>query len=227
MSTITKEITKIITIKSVDKEEGILKATITTFGNTDKVGDIMDDKCLDKFMDDFKTDPDKNRVRLLFNHNRDVILGKFTKFEKTATGIEGTAKLSDTSSSRDVKELVKDGVLDSMSIGFRAKEYSMMEGEDDEGRPTHGVRFLEIELSEVSVVDSPANELATINSLKSVDEINPRELEKHFISQGLSGKLAKTLTAKCKVNLKSLRDEEINLRDEEDAIRIINNYKRK
>ena len=56
--------------------------------------------------------------------------------------------------------------LRGVSIGFRALEYSYMDG--------GGIRFTECEIYELSLVTIPANAAATIQSIKAMDTSGTR-----------------------------------------------------
>ena len=100
---------------------------------------------------------DKDEIRVLWQHNPDEPLGKPTSLRRSGNGIEIEAVMSDTARGRDARNLVRDRVVDRLSIGFDAIRTSLtkMNGED--------VRLLEkAKLYEVSLVTWGANPRARI-----------------------------------------------------------------
>jgi HK97 family phage prohead protease len=106
-----------------------------------------------------------SRVKILFNHNPDVPIGKPLAFEETPEGLKVRAKISDTAVGRDVLKLMRDGVLDSMSIGFDPIKFTYEEHSEDKQTWRH---IQEIRLWDVSVVTFPANAEALISDVNSV-----------------------------------------------------------
>lgn len=104
-------------------------------------------------------DKGQDRV-ILYQHDTDSPIGKARIFEdEKGLGFEGTI-ITSTSKGHDTYELIKNGVLSKMSIGFNVIE--------DEWK--NGVRFLkEIDLWEISVVTFPANDEAEVMAMKSID----------------------------------------------------------
>lgn len=147
----------ILEIKSVDEEKRIIRGTATT-PTPDRVGDIVEPLGV-KF---------KNPMPLLWQHKSALPVGQVRFDKATEDGIEFEAVLARPKTSQvlvdrveEAWESVKLGLVKAVSIGFRAIEYSFM----DDG----GIRFVETEVMELSLVTIPANADATINSIKSVD----------------------------------------------------------
>lgn len=106
----------------------------------------------------------ENDVRLLFNHNADLILAR-TKADtltlsKDDAGLVSEAEFPDTSYARDLAESMDRGDVDGMSFGFRTIEDTWEEEEhevDGVGTVTILVRTLvRVELFDVSIVVYPA-----------------------------------------------------------------------
>lgn len=103
----------------------------------------------------------KNPVLLWAHDHYEMAVGKATKIWVEGTGkraklmIEGTIH-EYTDRARALKQLVKDGVINTMSVGFRAIE---MEGDT----------YTSQELLEVSFVNVPANPQAVISAVKSLE----------------------------------------------------------
>lgn len=146
------------------------------------------------------------KVKMLWGHKSDMMpLGKFTMIEEREAGLYVEGKISETSHGKDVMTLLRDGAIDSMSIGYIAKESDYR---DD------GVRVIkDLDLFEVSLVNFPMNEKAIITQVKN--QFNPRELERVLCEAGYSNSQAKRIAS---VGIKSLReaDEERKTIDEQE-----------
>ena len=108
-----------------------------------------------------------DRVKILFNHNPDVPIGRPTLLEETPEGLRLRARISETAAGKDSLTLMRDGVMDSLSIGFDPIKFTYQEHEDDKQMWRH---IQEIRLWEVSVVTMPANPAALITDINSLDE---------------------------------------------------------
>jgi HK97 family phage major capsid protein/HK97 family phage prohead protease len=147
----------VLDVKSVDEDKRVISGIATT-PTPDRVGDIVEPLGV-KF---------KNPLPLLWQHMSDKPVGS-VKFNKpTKDGITFEASLPTLSEPGTLKDRIDEAwqsvkmqLVRGVSIGFRAIEYSWM----DDG----GIRFLESEVLELSLVTIPANADATIQSIKSFD----------------------------------------------------------
>ena len=207
-------ITKSALITKADYETGEIQAYVTTFENKDVVNDVIKQGALDDFITKFENS-ETDIVRLLLNHDRNLILGQWVKFEVDEYGVLGTAKLSDVQSAKDVKTLIADGILGSVSIGFKSSDFE----KNEDG----GMDFNKIELIETSIVDRPANSQARITSVKSEDgSINKKLLEQTLRDAGCSSREAKTIVSVVSKTLPNVRDE--CDRDEE-LLKLLSDFK--
>lgn len=161
----------LLEIKAVSDEKREITGIATT-PEPDRVGDIVEPMGA-KF---------KNPVPLLWQHRHDSPVGT-VKFDKpTKIGITFTATLPMIAEDGALKSLVdmawqavKAQLVRGVSIGFRPIEYSFM----DDG----GIRFVETEIYELSLVTIPANASATIQTVKAMDlqpnKSGPVRLIKH------------------------------------------------
>lgn len=112
----------------------------------------------------------RNRMMLLWNHDSSNPLASTRNGSLQLTednvGLKVTATLPDTTLGRDISELVRTGVVDSMSFGFSVKRDSWSK----DGQ----TRYLEdVTLYEVSLVSTPAYEgTAGTVSVRSGDVIS-------------------------------------------------------
>lgn len=128
----------------------------------------------------------KSRMpKMLWQHDPGQPIGKWLEAREDKNGLYLRGKLSlGTTQGRDAYALMKDGVLDGLSIGYRTRK-SFNEG---------NVRVLkEIDLLEVSLVTFPMNPLATVTGMKS--EFTERDLERVLRQTGFSRTEAKAITA--------------------------------
>lgn len=147
----------VLTVKAVDEERRVLTG-VATSPSPDRHGDIVEPLGI-KF---------KNPMPLLWQHRSDQPVGTVRFDKPTKDGVTFEAKIatiSEPGALRDRLEeawqSVKIGLVRAVSIGFRSLEHSFM----DDG----GIRFLESEVLELSLVTIPANSDATIQSIKSFD----------------------------------------------------------
>lgn len=103
-----------------------------------------------------------DRVKLLANHDRDRTLGRATHLDEEARGLVGTVKVSKTTAGDEALELVRDGALDSFSVGF----FPVTGGDVWTRNRTH-VDRIEVKLAEVSLTGFPAYDGARVESVRS------------------------------------------------------------
>jgi uncharacterized protein len=127
----------------------------STFGNLDQGGDVV---LHGAFSNSIKT-----RVpRLLWQHDMTEPVGRVVSLSEDERGLHGEYKLSRTSRGHDAYQLLKDGAIDSMSIGYVPEEQEF----DDAG-----VRLLKsVNLLEISLVSIPMNEEARVTAVKAARE---------------------------------------------------------
>ncbi|KFI52626.1 phage major capsid protein [Bifidobacterium biavatii] len=101
---------------------------------------------------------DIESAKLCYQHGE--LIGRITAAETREDGLHITARISDTQRGRDVVALLRDGALDSLSIGFIP-----MEDEVDKAGITHRKR---VRLLETSVVSWPAYEAAKITGQRNM-----------------------------------------------------------
>ena len=198
---VTKSVDGPLRMKAFDVEEGVIKAYVTTFGNEDLVGDIIEKGALDEFIKDFNSQKSPS-IPMLWEHKRDDIIGQWTKFEADDYGVLGEGELyKGVSRADDVRIYLEKGAVGSVSIGFMSKDYEI-------NKATGGRNFKEVTLFETSIVLTPANPQAQIVSAKT-DEgaIDLRNLEKALRDAGLSRNEAKAFISAGKDTLRDAVDE--------------------
>lgn len=145
-------------IKSINDGERIITGIATT-PTPDRVGDVVEPLGV-KF---------KNPLPLLWQHQTDQPVGT-VKFDKpTEAGITFQAKMPTIDEPGTLKDRldeawqsIKVGLVRAVSIGFRAIEFAFM-------KETDGIRFIQTEVLELSLVTIPAQVDARIETVKSID----------------------------------------------------------
>ena len=151
---------KSLVVKEVDDEKGVFTAYLSTYGNADRVGDVISEGA---FSDSVAK---KSVVPMLFNHDRNKVIGKLELTDdKNGLSVKGTLNKNDDLAN-NIHDLLKMGALDSMSVGMIVKDYTPV----DKKNPFGAWNIDKAEVLEGSVVTVPANEMATISSIKEITE---------------------------------------------------------
>lgn len=160
MRKLNNERIKEFVVKASADEAFTFEGYLSTFGNADCVGDVIEHGAFD---DSLKK---KAVVPMLFNHDRNSIIGKM-ELSVNSVGLYVTAYLAENiQKAQEVYELLKFGALDSMSIGMRVNEYEPI----DKADPWGAWLIKSAEVLEGSVVTIPANDQAVITSVKDDTE---------------------------------------------------------
>ena len=140
-----------------DDEQGIFEGYASVFGNIDSDGDVIEKGAFRKTLAEGVA---SGGVLILAQHeDRDEPLGKSLSLEEDDHGLKIKGYISPTRKGMDYRLLLKDGVIDAMSIGLAVtNDYRG----DDGARHITGA-----ELFEVSLVNIPANDQARIQRYKS------------------------------------------------------------
>ena len=124
--------------------------------DTDRAGDVIEKEAWEKGgLDNYTNNP-----VVLFNHDYNRPIGRATGLETDDRGLKITANIS--KSAGDVTNLVKEGILRGLSVGFRVRDADYIE-------ETDGLKISDAELFEISVVSVPANQSATFSVAKAFD----------------------------------------------------------
>lgn len=171
------------------KDDGSFEGYASTFGNVDQGYDVV---MPGAFTQTLKERP-ANQIKMLWQHDPAQPIGVWTNAMEDEKGLFVTGKLlTDLQRGAEAQTLMKAGVIDSMSIGYKT-----LEADYDKS----GIRQLKsLGLYEVSMVTFPMNEQATVTAMK---EFDPREMEANLREAGLSRSDAVKAVA---IFRKSLRD---------------------
>lgn len=149
----------LIEIKAIDEDERIIEGMATT-PTPDSYDDIVDPMGAEYDLP----------IPYLWQHNSREPIGWVTNAKPTEEGIPVKVRIAKTDEPGKLKELldyawqqIKLRLVRGQSIGFRPLEYSYMED-------TGGIRFVRWKWLELSAVTIPANEDATIDVVRSIDQ---------------------------------------------------------
>ena len=155
----TKHLQIPLEIKSVS-ETGVFSGYGSVFHNEDSYGDVVRPGAFKKSLAEWAK---KGRLPpMLWQHDRREPIGVFTKMVEDEKGlfVEGRLLIDDIPQARAAYALLKEKALGGMSIGYR----EILIEQDHDEKVTN---LLELDLWEVSIVTFPANEEATVDSVKS------------------------------------------------------------
>lgn len=186
---------KSVSFKASDVEARTFFGHASTF-DLDRVGDIITRGAFEKTLG-----ARGERVKIMYNHKE--LIGKPVKMCEDEKGLYVEGKISNTTRGSEVLELMRDGVLDTMSI-----TYSIPSGGSDYNEA--GVRIIkELDLYEFGPVDFAANESAMITGIKS---LSYKEIERVLREAGLSRSQAKAIASG---GVGNLREAEQNAKQQD------------
>ena len=161
------------------------------FANKDSYGDVIQKGAFKDSLKEWKAK--KKMPPMLAQHggwmmtDMDAIpIGKWESLSEDDSGLYVKGRLInlETERGKNIHGAMKEGVLDGMSIGYRAKEFSYGT-KPDEPRRT----LKRIDIVEISVVTFPANDKARVQAVKSLRDLDSedfREIEASLRTKGLS-----------------------------------------
>lgn len=146
-------------LKAVDDDKNIFEGYASVFRNKDSHGDIIEPNAFAKTIQERG-----HRVKVLWQHDMFTPIGKAIHLEEDNHGLFVRAKISETEEGKKAMTLIKDGVIDELSIG-----YSVIKDEYDNET---GIRHLkELKLYEFSPVTFASNDQAIITGVKNEGEL--------------------------------------------------------
>jgi len=147
-------------IKDLDMKRRVVTGYLSSFGNEDKTGDIMEHGAFTKSLNERK-----DQIFFLNQHKWEQPHGKFQVLQEDRKGLyfESTPLL-DTTYSSDLLKLYEAGIINEHSIGYTAIKH------DNDQK---GIRHLrEVKLYEGSNVTIGANPDTQFTGFKGLKEIN-------------------------------------------------------
>ena len=146
-------------IKAVS-DDGLFSGYASVFDNVDSYGDIVRKGAFVESISEWEA---KGKMPpILWNHDPSDPIGIYTKMQEDGKGlyVEGKLLIDDVPRARQTHALMKAGVIDGLSIGYRVKEY--LYNVDEEVTD-----LIKLSLREVSIVTFPANPETRIEAVKS------------------------------------------------------------
>lgn len=184
----------------IDETERTFTGYASTF-DLDLGGDIIERGA---FAETLGNKP--NKVKILWQHDIRSPIGRPTVMREDEVGLYVEGRISKTTLGNDAMQLLMDGVIDSMSIGFMIPE-GAQETRDD------GIRYIkQVDLMEFSLVTLPMNQAAVITAVKS---LHPKEIERVLREAGLSRSQAKAIAT---AGVKNLREADEQNVEEAEAL---------
>lgn len=131
-------------------------------------------------------------IKMLFGHNRDLPIGKWMELREDSKGLFVRGQLlMQLDKARETLLLMREGILDGLSIGFRILE-------DTFDREKEVLLLNKIDLREVSLVMMPSADDALISKVRdaSPEELTTKlELEKALRNAGFSRSTSQYIVA--------------------------------
>lgn len=148
----------------VDLNRNEFEGYASVFGNVDAQGDIIEKGAFAKTI---KERMHKKLIKVLWQHFEPMGLPKH--LEEDSKGLYAVAKVTDTRENQDRLALMRDGVVDRMSIGYSVIKRELEEPEDGKEQV---VRLKEVKLFEFSPVTFAANEEAVVLGVKTLAQLD-------------------------------------------------------
>jgi uncharacterized protein len=140
-------------IKAAVDEQGVFEGLASTYGNIDLQGDVILPGAFSKSLGDRG-----GEIPILWQHNSAEPIGIGTLTD-SAEGLRIRGELVlESNVAKAAYKFLKRGVIKGLSVGIDVLKYEIK----------NGIRYLtELKLFEVSLVTSPANELAQVATVKA------------------------------------------------------------
>ena len=192
-----------IEVKFDDARRGFFSGYASKFGGVDSYGDtVMPGAYLSTL------EMRKRPVQMRWNHFGEVI-GKWLDIRENEHGLWVEGELTPGhSKAEDVYASLKHGAISGLSIGYRPVKSFPNE--------TGGLDLHEIDLVEISVVESPADLAAQIGDIKSaIDELKTiRDIERFVRESGFAKEDAVMLVSRMKSIVRGELEQERNQTNE-------------
>lgn len=182
MTTNTEKKFQLLDLKEVS-EEGVFEGYASKFGDRDQGGDTVTKGAFKNSL----SQRGAKGVKMLWQHDPSHPIGVWDEIKEDATGLFVRGRLLTTvQKAKETYELMKAGVIDGLSIGYR----TVKSLRDD----ATGFRQLkEVDLWEISLVTFPMLTSATVTSVKG--DWTKREVERVLRDAGMPNAMAVKLIA--------------------------------
>lgn len=162
----------------IDPDDRTFEGYASRYGNTDSDGDVIEHGA---FAKSIKEGFPSGAIKVLWQHDPHQPIGRPVDMREDSKGLWVKSKISKTAKGDEAIELMRDGVINRLSVGFSIpNNKSKIDGD--------GVRrIMEGKLFEYSLVTWPANDQAIITGVKTLKEL------RGFADNTLSDKARKEL----------------------------------
>lgn len=140
--------------KAID--DNTFEGYAAVFRNIDSYGDVIEPGAFAKTIQESK------RVKVLWQHDPYQPIGKPEIMQEDNHGLYVKARISQTDRGREAMQLMKDGVIDELSIGYNSIK-------DEWNKETGNRHLKEVKLWEFSPVTFAANDQAVITGAKNIN----------------------------------------------------------
>lgn len=203
-------------LKEFTEEDGTFEGYASMFDVVDNGMDVVSRGAFQKSLDSGRV------VKMLWQHDTTQIIGKWEHIAEDERGlyVKGRLFVGDVPKAREAMRLLREGVLDSMSIGYRTK----MASQEGNGSVR---RLEEVDLFEVSLVTFPMLDEARVMTVKSDELTTIREFEAGLRDAGFSRKEAKAIAADGFKGFAACRDDVVveEAKDGPSVLEAVNNLK--
>lgn len=181
----------------VDEKTGVISGYGSIFGNKDQGGDIVVKGAFAKSLQDIPN------VKLLWGHDAfSPPIGVWEAIKEDERGLHMKGRLFlETERGREAHVALKAGAIDGLSIGYQTVNAKNTKS---------GRELRELKLFEVSVVNFPMNQEATVDTVKSMEAGNfaglKNSVETTMRDAGFPRDEAKAAAAACADKVKAMRD---------------------
>jgi HK97 family phage prohead protease len=196
---------ELLELKKEPDGDAVFEGYASVFGVVDQGMDVVERGAFTKSLGSGR------KVKMLWQHDSNKPIGKWDVMQEDERGLFVRGRLlKGIKQAEEAATLMRNDVIDSMSIGYRVAE-AMEEGS---GRVR---KLMEVELFEISLVTFPMLEAAKITAMKSITTI--REFEGALRDAGFSKTEAKAIAAEGFKGLSDHRDDvDDDLEDDADNL---------
>lgn len=188
---ISLELDKLLVSEPEEKDSSWIVEGYASTYDIDTGNDLIAKGAFTKTLNDRFYNVKKSKIKVLWQHNPELIIGKFLDIREEENGLYVKIELFNDPSIPEAARayaLLKHGQIDSFSIGYKEKE--AVPYEFAEGKAVNLIK--ELTLYEVSLVTFPMNEKAEVTEVKKEN----MEMEKEILELLLEVKASLDLVLK-------------------------------
>ena len=142
-------------LNAADDSKMTVSGYASIFGNLNSYGYTFDKGAFSGSLKD-------KEIRFLFNHNHDFVIGKILDAFEDENGLFFKAEfLSGVQQSVEVYQMLKQGAINGVSIGFVTISENSVNGI---------IHKTKVDLWEISIVTFPANDKATVQQVNTAND---------------------------------------------------------